>query len=140
MRFDSYAIRVALGSDPPPTALTEVYKVPPPGYGIRGADVDGEGVFWAALGSGHLASFDRRKCKGPLNGDDAEKGEKCPEGWSFYPLPGFVVSQNAQILQRPPTASKHENQRKNMSRGLVSRRAAGTRQLMINQLAHAHRP
>jgi len=29
----------------------------------------------------------------------------------------FVVSQNAQILQRPPTASKHENQRKNMSRG-----------------------
>jgi hypothetical protein len=88
LTFPGYAIRVALGADPARTALTEVYRVPSPGYGIRGADVDGEGVFWAALGSGHLASFDRRKCKGPLNGADAEKGEKCPEGWSFHPLPG----------------------------------------------------
>ena len=88
LTFPGYAVRVALGDNPPETALTEVYKVPAPGYGIRGADVDGEGVFWAALGSGHLASFDRRKCKGPLNGQGAEKGEKCPEGWSFYPLPG----------------------------------------------------
>ncbi len=88
LTFPGYAVRVALGDNPPETALTEVYKVPLPGYGVRGADVDGEGVFWAALGSGHLASFDRRKCKGPLNGQGAEKGEKCPEGWSFYPLPG----------------------------------------------------
>ncbi|HXZ16707.1 MAG TPA: carboxypeptidase-like regulatory domain-containing protein [Roseiarcus sp.] len=88
LTFPGYAVRVALGDNPPDTALTEVYKVPSPGYGLRGADVDGEGVFWAALGSGHLASFDRRKCKGPLNGPGAEKGEKCPEGWSFYPLPG----------------------------------------------------
>jgi len=88
LSFPGYAVRVALGSNPPETALTEVYKVPPPGYGIRGADVDRNGVFWAALGSGHLASFDRRKCKGPLGGPGAEKGEKCPEGWSFYPLPG----------------------------------------------------
>ena len=88
LTFPGYAVRVTLGENPPETALTEVYKVPPPGYGIRGADVDGDGVFWAALGSGHLASFDRRKCKGPLNGPGAEKGEKCPEGWSFYPLPG----------------------------------------------------
>ncbi|CAJ0873547.1 hypothetical protein AMST5_02519 [freshwater sediment metagenome] len=88
LTFPGYAVRIALGHNPPDTALTEIYKVPPPGYGIRGADVDRNGVFWAALGSGHLASFDRRKCKGPLNGADAEKGEKCPEGWSFYPLPG----------------------------------------------------
>jgi len=52
----------------------------------------------------------------------------------------FVVPQNAQILQRPSTASEHENQRKNMSRGLVSRRAARTRQFMINHAGHAHRP
>ncbi|MGB5085989.1 MAG: carboxypeptidase-like regulatory domain-containing protein [Methylocystis silviterrae] len=83
-----YAVRVSLGANPPETALTEIYKVPLPGYGIRGADVDRNGVFWAALGSGHLASFDRRKCKTRLNGAGAEKGEKCPEGWSFYPLPG----------------------------------------------------
>lgn len=88
LAFPGYAVRVSLGANPPETALAEIYKVPPPGYGIRGADVDRNGVFWAALGSGHLASFDRRKCKGPLNGPGAEKGEKCPEGWSFHPLPG----------------------------------------------------
>ena len=39
------------------------------------------------LGSGHLASFDRRKCKGPLNGPKAT-GQHCPEGWTLYPTPG----------------------------------------------------
>ena len=39
------------------------------------------------LGSGHLASFDRRKCKGPLNGPKAT-GQHCPEGWTLYPSPG----------------------------------------------------
>ena len=39
------------------------------------------------LSSGHLASFDRRKCKGPLNGPTAT-GQHCPEGWTLYPLPG----------------------------------------------------
>ena len=34
-----------------------------------------------------LASFDRRKCKGPLNGPKAT-GDHCPEGWSFYQYPG----------------------------------------------------
>src|SRR4029077_15097688 len=37
--------------------------------------------------SGHLASFDRRKCKGPLNGPTAT-GKHCPEGWMLYPFPG----------------------------------------------------
>ncbi|HZU88612.1 MAG TPA: carboxypeptidase-like regulatory domain-containing protein [Stellaceae bacterium] len=83
-----YIVRVALGANPPATALAEIYKVPPPGYGIRGMDIDRNGVVWVPLDSGHIASFDRRKCKGPLNGPGAEKGEKCPEGWSFHPLPG----------------------------------------------------
>ena len=53
-------------------------------------DVDRNGVAWVALGSGHLASFDRRKCKGPLNGPKAT-GRHCDEGWTFYaePLPQF---------------------------------------------------
>ena len=58
-----------------------------PAYGIRGGDIDKNGVVWASLGSGHLGSFDRRKCKGPLNGPNAT-GEHCPEGWSFYQYPG----------------------------------------------------
>jgi hypothetical protein len=83
-----YILRVAPGSNPPETALTEVYKIPLPGFGIRGMDVDRNGVAWLPLDSGHIASFDRRKCKGQLNGPGAEKGEKCPEGFSFYALPG----------------------------------------------------
>ncbi len=34
-----------------------------------------------------MGSFDRRKCKGPLNGPKAT-GNHCPEGWSFYQYPG----------------------------------------------------
>jgi hypothetical protein len=83
-----YVIRIDPGPNPPDTALTEVYKVPPPGYGIRGMDVDRNGMVWVPLDSGHIGSFDRRKCKGPLNGPRAELGNKCPEGWTFYPLPG----------------------------------------------------
>ncbi len=83
-------VRLAPGSNPPETALAEIYNVPLPGFGIRGADIDRKGVVWASLASGHLASFDRSKCKGPLNGPQAT-GDHCPEGWSFhqYPGPGF---------------------------------------------------
>ena len=44
------------------------------------------GVFWSALASGHMASFDRSKCTGPLNGPSAT-GQHCPEGWTLYPEP-----------------------------------------------------
>jgi len=71
----------------PHTMLTEIYNVPPPGFGVRGADIDRDGVVWVSLGSGHLGQFDRRKCKGPLSGP-AATGDHCPEGWSFYRLPG----------------------------------------------------
>ncbi len=40
------------------------------------------------LGSGQLAGFDRRKCKGPLNGPTAADGKLCPEGWTLYTVPG----------------------------------------------------
>ncbi len=76
--------------NPPATALAEIYNVPMPGFGARGADIDRQGVVWVSLGSGHMGSFDRRKCKAPLNGPKAT-GDHCPEGWSFhqYPGPGF---------------------------------------------------
>jgi hypothetical protein len=83
-------VRLAPGSNPPETALAEVYNVPAPGFGARGADIDRQGVVWVSLGSGHMGSFDRRKCKAPLNGPKAT-GDHCREGWSFhqYPGPGF---------------------------------------------------
>jgi hypothetical protein len=43
---------------------------------------------WAVLASGHFASFDRRLCKGPLNGPQAATGKACPEGWKLYTIPG----------------------------------------------------
>lgn len=87
-------LRLAPGSHPPETAISEFYEVPwnnpkasKQGYAPRGLDVDSTGIVWTVLSSGHLASFDRSKCKGPLNGPTAT-GQHCPEGWTLYPLPG----------------------------------------------------
>ncbi len=95
--FPGAVVRLAPGKNPSETALAEIYNIPLPGFGIRGADIDKQGVVWASLSSGHLASFDRRKCKGPLNGPKAT-GDHCPEGWAFYqyPGPGFQgIGQNS---------------------------------------------
>ena len=71
----------------PKTKLAEFYKIAAPGFGPRGGDIDSKGVVWVSLASGHLGSFDRNKCKGPLNGPQAV-GDQCPEGWTFYKYPG----------------------------------------------------
>jgi len=84
--YPGAVVRLNPGPNPPETALAEVYEPPLPGYSPRGGDVDRNGVYWTALASGHLASFDRRKCKGPLNGPKAT-GQHCPEGWTLYPEP-----------------------------------------------------
>lgn len=80
----------------PETCLTEQYQPPfetaavPPskwGFGPRGIDIDTNGIIWTALGdSGHIASFDRSKCK-VLNGPTAT-GQHCPEGWTLHQTPG----------------------------------------------------
>jgi hypothetical protein len=87
--FPSSIVRLSPGPNPSETALAEIYEIPldQGGYGIRGMDIDRSGVVWSSLSSGHLASFDRRKCKGPLNGPNAT-GKHCPEGWTLYQLPG----------------------------------------------------
>jgi hypothetical protein len=65
----------------PKTGLTEMFSVPAPYYAPRGGDIDKHGVVWVSLGSGHMGSFDRRKCR----------SDECAEGWTFhqYPGPGF---------------------------------------------------
>lgn len=83
-----YILRLTPGSNPSETALTEIYLPPDEGYGSRGIDIDLNGVVWTVLSSGHLASFERSKCKGPLNGPKAATGKHCPEGWTLYPFPG----------------------------------------------------
>jgi hypothetical protein len=90
--FPGAVVRLVPGANPPETALAELYELPygegrrNVGFSPRGMDVDRNGVVWAALASGHMASFDRRKCKGPLNGPTAT-GQHCPEGWTFWPEP-----------------------------------------------------
>ena len=86
--YPGYIVRLNPGSDPSTTALAEIYAPPAPGYSPRGMDIDKNGVVWAPLASGHLASFDRRKCKGPLNGPEAATGKLCPEGWTLTAFPG----------------------------------------------------
>ena len=93
--FPGYAIRLDPGTNPPHTALAEIYEPPMPGYGPRGMDIDRDGVVWIPLSSGHMASFDRRKCKGPLNGPTAVTGRHCPEGWVLYPFPGPKLQNDA---------------------------------------------
>ncbi|HSL72750.1 MAG TPA: hypothetical protein VK864_21035, partial [Longimicrobiales bacterium] len=91
--FPGAVIRVVPGDNPPHTTLTEIFEPPyhnpeasVQGFSPRGMDIDRNGVAWVALASGHLASFDRRKCTGPLNGPTAT-GQHCPEGWTLYPEP-----------------------------------------------------
>ena len=88
LTFPGYIVRVDPGSNPSETALAEIYEPPAPGYGPRGFDIDRNGIAWVPLSSGHMASFDRRKCKGPLNGPAAATGRHCPEGWTLYDFPG----------------------------------------------------
>jgi streptogramin lyase len=92
--FPGGIARLNPGLNPPETALAEYYEVPwndprAPvwGFSPRGMDVGTDGIVWVALASGHLASFDRSKCKGPLNGPKAT-GRQCPEGWTLYQTPG----------------------------------------------------
>ena len=85
--WDVFAGRSGIIRFDPKTKLSEVYYIPKPGFGPRGGDIDSKGVVWVSLASGHLGSFDRSKCKGPLNGPKAT-GDQCPEGWTFYKYPG----------------------------------------------------
>ncbi len=105
--FPGGIVRLTPGAHPPETALAEYFELPygnpkakDPGFSPRGMDIDRNGVAWVALASGHMASFDRRKCTGPLNGPTAT-GQQCPEGWTFYtePLPqlkGLTESGSAE--------------------------------------------
>jgi hypothetical protein len=101
--FPGSLTRTDPGPNPPATSLTELYVLPGwtddpnhRGYGPRGMDVDRDGVAWVVLTSGQLASFDRRKCTGPLNGPEAAEGNMCPEGWTFYTVPGPNVANDPE--------------------------------------------
>jgi hypothetical protein len=83
-----YIIHLIPGANPTETALAELFLPPDEGYGSRGLDLTTDGVVWTVLSSGHMASFDRKKCTKEIKGPEAITGKMCPEGWTLYKFPG----------------------------------------------------
>jgi len=137
--FPGGIVRLDRGDNPPETCIAEVYEPPSienpnvdptkTGHAPRGIDVDRNGIIWTALsGSGHLASFDRSKCR-VLNGPDAT-GQHCPEGWTLY-RPGqrrLPLLQLGRSVQHAGTRGKHPD-RERLGVGLVARPAPGHRRV-----------
>jgi hypothetical protein len=87
-RYPGFLIRLQRGANPPASCMTQVFKVPEPGFDPRGVDIDSNGVVWTALAaSSHLASFDVRKCR-DLHGPAKTDGSQCREGWTLYQTTG----------------------------------------------------
>src|SRR5438046_8570745 len=92
-RYPGFLIRLQRGANAPATCMTQLFKVPEPGFDPRGIDIDSNGVVWTALAaSSHLASFDVRKCK-DLQGPRKADGSECPEGWTLYQTTGPKVKR-----------------------------------------------
>ena len=87
-RQDNTLVRLELGDKPPESCRAEVYQPPldvvsPPAYGSGGLHITRDGIVWQDWrGSGHFASFDRRRCT-VTNGPEAT-GQSCPDGWTLY--------------------------------------------------------
>ena len=94
----------------PKTKLSEFYAIPKEGIGVRGGDIDRNGVLWGSGSNGSLISFDRRKCKAPLSGPNAT-GNHCPEGFAYhrYPGPGFEGFDNGSAEASYYTWVDHHN-------------------------------
>jgi len=84
----SWIVRLIPGPNPSETALAEVFAPPEGTWGSRGIDMTTDGVVWTPLASGHIASFERKKCRKPQKGPQAAEGKLCPEGWKVYRMPG----------------------------------------------------
>lgn len=89
-------VRMDVGAEAPQSCKTEYFEPPRradgtyAAYNARGLDVDSKGVVWVGFGSGQLGRFERAKCR-VLNGITAT-GQHCPEGWTFYDMPGPKIA------------------------------------------------
>src|SRR5262245_57045248 len=85
--FNVFAGTAGLIRFDPRTNLSEPYGIPKGGSGGRGRHNHQNGRPRGSGSNGTLISFDRRKCKGPLNGPTAT-GNHCPEGFAYHKYPG----------------------------------------------------
>ncbi|MDB5583082.1 MAG: hypothetical protein JWR80_8258 [Bradyrhizobium sp.] len=98
-----HIVRFTRGAGAPATCHSEVYEPPfwkgisptQLGYAPKGLDVGPDGVVWMSLHSGHLASFDRRKCP-----PTQATGQGCAIGWKLYRAPGPTIGDTATSADR----------------------------------------
>ena len=78
-----YLVHFTPGAKPTHPGLTGLFLPLEGASGPRGvdADADANGLVWTAMSSGHLASFDRFRCKTPLKDLDTVTGKQCMEDW-----------------------------------------------------------
>jgi hypothetical protein len=50
-----------------------------------------------------------------------------------------VTAQNAQVLQRPPATSEHQDKRRDVRRRIIPGGTASTGQFMVDEASNAHR-
>ena len=98
----SSLVRFDPGANPPETCKTEVYEPPLKAdgknyvaYDARRIGIDNNGIAHTTFGSGLIATFDRAKCK-VVNGPKAT-GQHCPEGWTFYEVPGPKIANTDNV-------------------------------------------
>ena len=92
--YPGQVVRLVPGSNPPETALAEVYELPT-SMPRRPASRRAEAMSIATACSGRpckrsYGELRPPEVQGPLNGPNAT-GQHCPEGWTFYtePVPQF---------------------------------------------------
>jgi hypothetical protein len=85
------------GSNPPATAMAEIYNVPASGYSPRVMDIDSQGVVGTWLASGHLGSFDGRKCI---------RGASTPRTWTAASMMRTAAGKAVASGRRPATGRR----------------------------------
>jgi hypothetical protein len=64
-------VRLAPGKNPPETAIAEIYNVPSPGFGARGADIDSKGVVGLARQRSH-GELRSKQVQGAAQGSEGD--------------------------------------------------------------------
>ena len=74
----------------PKTSLSEVYNVPKPGFGIRGGDIDKNGVAWGSALERPSRELRPAQVQGPAQRPEGDR-RALPRGLDVlrYPGPGF---------------------------------------------------
>ena len=83
----------------PATGLSEVFNVPLPAYGIRGGDIDKNGVVWASLASGHLAQLRPPQVQGSAQRTERDR-RSLPRGLVVLPVSGPRLRRHRREQRR----------------------------------------